>query len=223
MKYFKLDKYRVTTKPIGKGCHGTVYRGYDTVKKKTVAIKVTSRLNSAYREVKVMKKYGQSKYLPVLYDFYIKNNKAYIVMEYIRGKKLGGHFNGHGKIYEDKDSIEILIQILKGLHQLHKSEYYHWDTKPENIMMINNKKIRIKIIDFNMAGTIKDKESIQKDIWHAAMMYIYLMHGTVPEEIEKVKFKDPKLKSVILKTFNKNNEDRFHSAKEFIDALAPFV
>jgi serine/threonine protein kinase len=210
-----MNKYEIDTNPIGKGYYGTVYRGYDLAYERAVAVKITSNIKRACREVEVMKRCGESKYLPVLYDFIVDKNKACIVMELIKGKELED-INSRGKLTNEY-SIKILISILKGLHSLHQRGYSHRDTKPKNILMINNNPQKIKIIDFNVSGRIKSKEAIHQDLRSAAEVFLYLINGTAPGKKEKSSFKSKKLKAVILKALNK--QDTYNSASEFIDAL----
>ncbi|WP_353893794.1 protein kinase [Proteinivorax hydrogeniformans] len=227
----KLGDYIINTNPIGRGRYASVFRGFDKFHKKPVAIKVTPNLKRAYREVKVLKHIGYSKYFPTLYDFFIQESKGYIIMEYIDGECLGGEFYSYGKRYEQKIALEIIINLLKGLHRIHDRGYFHRDTKPKNIMIIGDNPEKIKIIDFNVAGVIKGTNSIQKDLRYSAALFLYLTNGPMHEknnkaefiiELDNLNFKNNDLKTAILNAYNKNPNHRYNSAMEFVDALIPF-
>jgi len=208
---------------IGKGKYGKVYLGYDGINKRKVAIKELKNIELAEHEAHVMKLYGDSKFLVIFYDFFIKNDKAYIVMEYVKGKTFGGNFDSKGQKKDKKLSVQITINILKGLINLHdKTGIYHGDIKPKNVMIYKDRSETIKIIDFNSSKKIENVDLMMKDLHAAARMCIFLINGTVPEPIHEVKIDDDKLKSILLKAFNKTTEDSYQSLQEFINELERF-
>jgi|GEM_PF-2193835 len=201
---------------IGGGMKCEVYLGYDLLNKRNVAIKVLNNIQIAEQEAHVMKLYGKSKFLADFYDFFIKGDKAYIVMEYVRGQAFGGNFDSKGRKKDKKLSIEITINILKGLISLHdKTGFHHGDIRPKNVMIYKNHPQTIKIIDFNCSKKIDNVELVSKDIRDAARMCIYLINGTVPEPIHEVKIDDKKLKSILFRALNITTEDGYRSHQEF--------
>lgn len=73
----------------------------------------------------------------------------YFLMEYIKGITLGEWIQQHPK--PDIDAVvDIVKQIIQGLRAIHKMEMLHRDLKPDNIIITNDK--TVKIIDF---GSIK--------------------------------------------------------------------
>ncbi|MDR5659249.1 protein kinase [Serpentinicella sp. ANB-PHB4] len=219
MKEIRVKNYTIKLAPIGQGAYSRVYKGYDHINKKSVAIKIMTDPLKAAKEAKVMRAYQESDYLPHYYNFFIEKNRAYLVMEHINGRVLGGDYYYRGKKHDQKFSLEVVINTLRGLQQLHNSGYVHWDVKPKNTMIIAGSPKKIKIIDFNSTRLINEKNSIQKDIGHVAMMYIYLTNGIVPESPEQAVFRNKEIKSVILRALNKEKEAQYPSAKEFMQAL----
>ncbi len=73
----------------------------------------------------------------------------YSVSEYVEGQTLRSwmHDNGAAELSDIRD---IVGQIARGLHVLHKMEMIHQDLKPENIMI--DRHGTVKIIDF---GSVK--------------------------------------------------------------------
>lgn len=223
-----LKHFRVDLNPIGIGWWfgSRVYRAYDPIKKRKVAIKECEHLESARQEALVMRNYGRTKYLPRFYDFFIINNKAYIVMEYVSGKPFGNYFSdSQGKKREERLCVQITKNILKGLHHLHRSGFVHRDVMPKNVMIMHELPNTVKVIDFNLAKTIKkrDTNAIQIDLHGAAKMCIFLINGSLQEPVYKSKVRNKLLQKRIMKAFNENKKDRYNSAKEFINALKPFA
>ncbi|MGF7185881.1 serine/threonine protein kinase [Desulfitispora alkaliphila] len=187
---------------LGRGVQSQVYKGYDLINKRDVAIKKRVNIKGAQQEVKIMKKYGQHPYLPKLYDYFTYKNRAYIVMEHVDGKPLG-----RGRKVEKKseeDAVEITINVLKGLGHLHTHNILHVDTLPKNVMLLpgNN----VKIIDFGFSfekgieglykGERKHKRVTGKppelreqilllddttDIYAAAYLCVSLLNGQQPK------------------------------------------
>lgn len=200
-----------------------VYLGYDRLNKRNVAIKVLNNIQIAEQEAYLMKLYGKTKFLADFYDFFIKEDRAYIVMEYVRGQTFGGNFDSKGQKKDKKLSVEITINILKGLISLHdKTGFNHGDIRPKNVMIYKDRPQTLKIIDFNCSKKIDNVELVMEDIHDTARMCIYLINGTVPEPIHEVKIDDKKLKSILLKAFNKPTEDGYRSLQEFMNELKGF-
>lgn len=212
----------VNLEPIGEGKYGIVYLAYDQLKKRKVAIKELENLEHAMHEAYVMKQCGSSKFLPTFYDFFKNNGKAYIVMEYIEGKTFGENFDSHGKKRNEKLSVQITINILKGLKVFHKTGFYHDDVKPKNVMIHNDDPKTVKIIDFNSSKKIENVGLMKKDLSDAAQMCIFLINGTVPEPIDKVEIHNKKLKSILFKALNEDARDNYNSPEEFIAELRKF-
>ena len=67
---------------------------------------------------------------------------SYIVMEYCEYSllKLVGDFASEESVHY------IFTELLKAVSQIHRRGFYHWDIKPDNIML--TKDYKLKIIDF---------------------------------------------------------------------------
>lgn len=221
--FLNYKHYIVDEKLLGRGLYGKVYSAFDPEKKKKVAIKRTRNIKASKTEAFIMEHYGYSKYLPKLYSFKVYNNIAYIEMEYIDGTPLGSHFNQtHSKKIGEKKSVQITINILKGLEQLHRSGFTHNDILPKNILIKDDDPKTTKVIDFNLGKKINDDHTISKDIRNASLMCIYLINGVVPEKLSGKEIKNKKLRKVLMKALSTKQKDQYHSAKEFINALLPY-
>ena len=86
------------------------------------------------------------------YNFFMKNNTLNILMEYggdMDLKKFINDCGGEGELIEEKIIKNIILQICKGLKEIHKNKIIHRDLTPDNIFIDNNK--RIKIGDFGIS------------------------------------------------------------------------
>lgn len=51
----------------------------------------------------------------------------------------------------EREVIKYMLQIIDGVHFIHKQGVVHLDLKPENIMCVNKTGSKIKLIDFGLA------------------------------------------------------------------------
>lgn len=75
-------------------------------------------------------------------------NIHYIVMEYIDGKNLKEIIKEKGA-FNLEDTLNYSLQIAEALQNAHRNHIVHRDIKPQNIMLTNDK--RIKVTDFGIA------------------------------------------------------------------------
>lgn len=91
----KIGKYEIVEE-LGRGGMGVVYKAYDALMEREVAIKVISdgvlampEIKSRfYREARTAGKLGHEN-ITVVYDVSEEDGKPYIVMEYLAGADLG--------------------------------------------------------------------------------------------------------------------------------------
>ncbi len=150
----KIGKYEIKG-IIGKGAMGVIYKAFDPVIERNVAIKTMSTevINDPdlrkrfYREAKAAGALHHPQII-IVYDFGEENNMPYIVMEFLEGEDLKKVIKSGEKLSLNK-IIDIGIQISDGLHFAHKNNVIHRDIKPANIFLCNNG--TIKILDFGVA------------------------------------------------------------------------
>ncbi len=75
----------------------------------------------------------------------------YIVMEYIRGKTLKEIILNKGKLSEE-ETLYYATQIAEALNHAHENHIIHRDIKPHNIMVTEDK--RVKVTDFGIARAV---------------------------------------------------------------------
>jgi len=79
-------------------------------------------------------------------------------MEYANGGELFDFIVNNSRI-DEREACLIFQQIISGIEYIHKLNVVHRDMKPENLLIDNNK--TIKIIDFGLSNTFKEEELLK--------------------------------------------------------------
>lgn len=157
--YLKIYSYDPI--PIGQGSFSLVYKGINQLTDELVAIK---KINITFNkdlskdridhEVKIMKSLDHPnivKFYDVIHDGY---NNINLVMEYCEVGDLA-LFLDH-KPLKEKYVKELMTQIKDAVEYLYHKNIIHRDIKPQNILLKNNK--IIKLTDFGFAKSFKSNE-----------------------------------------------------------------
>ncbi len=150
----KIGKYKIEG-ILGKGAMGIIYKAFDPLLERHVAIKTMSKevINDPdlrkrfYREAKAAGALHHPQII-VIYDFGEEDNIPYIVMEFLKGKDLKKIIKEKMKLSFTK-IIDIGIQISEGLNFAHENNVIHRDIKPANIFLCEDG--TVKILDFGVA------------------------------------------------------------------------
>ena len=140
---------------IGVGGMAVVYKAFDLVDKRIVAIKILKDEYLANEEFRRRFK-NESKAIAVLahpnivkvYDVSFGDDLQYIVMEHVEGITLKEYIQRQ-KIVEWKEAVHFTVQILRALQHAHDKGLIHRDIKPQNIILLPN--ASIKVMDFGIA------------------------------------------------------------------------
>lgn len=151
----KLDGRYEIRELIGIGGMANVYRCYDTVDDREVAIKILKDEFLGNDEF-IRRFKNESKAIAVLshpnivkvYDVSFGDMIQYIVMEYIDGITLKEYINQQGTLTW-KETVHLITQILKALSHAHSKGVVHRDIKPQNMMLLSDG--TIKVTDFGIA------------------------------------------------------------------------
>ena len=87
-----------------------------------------------------------------VYDAFLENNTAYIVMEYLDGQTLGARLERVGRLSLD-EARRIARAVCEALTEMHARQLLHRDIKPDNIMLTPEG--RTVLIDFGSARTFR--------------------------------------------------------------------
>lgn len=151
----KLDGRYEIRELIGIGGMANVYRCYDTIDDREVAIKILKDefLNN---EEFIRRFKNESKAIAVLshpnivkvYDVSFGDMIQYIVMEYIDGITLKEYINQQN-VLTWKETVHLVTQVLAALSHAHSKGVVHRDIKPQNMMLLSDG--TIKVTDFGIA------------------------------------------------------------------------
>jgi serine/threonine protein kinase len=155
-KFKTIGGYEVLGK-VGGGSMASVYKGRDPATGEIVAIKVVQSTSSDNPVVlRRFEREGQAVRLlnhPSIvrgYAFGHEGDLFYLIMEFVEGQDLSQRIQEKGCLTE-KESLNIIIQIARGLHHAHQQGIIHRDVKPENIMLTAEG--QAKLADLGMAKT----------------------------------------------------------------------
>ncbi len=151
----RLDGRYEVQEIIGVGGMSVVYKAYDNVDDRIVAIKVLKDEYLANEDFKRRFK-NESKAIALLshpnivkvYDVNFGEKLQYIVMEYIDGITLKEYINKQGAITWN-DALFFMTQILRAVQHAHDKGIVHRDIKPQNIILLSTG--NIKVTDFGIA------------------------------------------------------------------------
>jgi serine/threonine protein kinase len=154
----RLGKYPITD-VLGKGAMGIVYRGYDPVIKRPVAIKTirkelfaeddnTEAMSGRFRREAQAAGTLSHPGIVSVYEYGEDAQHAFIAMEYVEGHSLREYMT-RGTTFDEHDTVSIMAQLLDALQFAHEHSVWHRDIKPANILVMSNG--RIKLTDFGIA------------------------------------------------------------------------
>jgi beta-lactam-binding protein with PASTA domain len=149
------NRYRVDAK-IGEGGMAFVYRGYDLLLHRQVAIKVLRPQFAAdedfvqrfYQEAQAAARLSHPKIVNT-YDVGENEGTNYIVQEYVGGETLAALIDREGKLPEAA-AVRYTQQICRALSASHRADLLHRDIKPSNILVTPDDDVRVA--DFGIAG-----------------------------------------------------------------------
>lgn len=154
-------RYRILG-TLGRSGSAVVYRAFDTVLPRTVAIKVlrSDRLQDpALRqrleaEARRLVRLSHPN-LVTIYDFGWENDQPYLVMEYVDGWDLKALIR-HGAPLPVDRALELFLQICAGVGYAHRNNIVHGNLKPQNVLV--SRSGEIKVVDFGIAAALWSRD-----------------------------------------------------------------
>lgn len=172
----KLDGRYEIEGLIGIGGMANVYRAYDIIDGRVVAVKILRDEHMGNDEL-LRRFRNESKAISVLshpnivkvFDVSFSDRVQYIVMEYIDGITLKEYIEQQGVI-KWKEAVHFLVQILRALQHAHDKGIVHRDIKPQNMMLLRDG--TIKVTDFGIARFARNDDSTLSDRTIGSVHYI---------------------------------------------------
>jgi serine/threonine-protein kinase len=154
MMPMQLRQFELRSK-IGGGGHGKVYRAFDTVLERLVAVKLMRRelendaaaLESFYREARACASLNHTNIIHI-YSFDEFEGQRYLVMELADRGSLDSRIEKQTRLGE-LEVLDVGCKIASALDMALKHNLLHRDIKPGNILF--NADAEPKLVDFGLA------------------------------------------------------------------------
>ncbi|WP_397571705.1 protein kinase [Schlesneria sp. T3-172] len=157
-----LGRYQVIEQ-LGKGSWGEVWKGYDPVLKRDVAIKLlrVDRGFGADVEKEFLdegRRLAQLNHsgIMAIHDVGSVDGNYFLVSEYADGGNLAQRLDNPISVAE---TIRIVAAVADALHYAHTHTFVHRDVKPQNILLMNDG--TVKLADFGMA--VSEEEQLDEE------------------------------------------------------------
>src|SRR3954453_677226 len=143
---------------LGQGGMGVVYRAFDTLLERTVALKVIgtqidSNPETRARFLREARAAGQLSHrnIVTIFDLGEHEGHPFLAMEYLEGEDLQQRLSGGVKMSIAR-KVDLAIDICEGLEYAHAHGVVHRDVKPANVFITTTG--QVKILDFGLARLI---------------------------------------------------------------------
>jgi len=159
------------------GGMATIYRAYDQMLERTVAVKVLRQdlsVSPEFRErfrqeAKAAANLSHPNIVTV-HDFGLDAGQLFIVMEYVPGTDLKTILRQRGRIPID-EAIPLILQACAGIGHAHRAGVIHCDIKPQNMLVTSEQ--QLKVVDFGIAralATISPDEKMDV-VWGSPLYF----------------------------------------------------
>lgn len=150
-----VGRFRVLSE-IDRGGMGIVFLAEDDALRRKVALKVLrasfaadeERRRRFLREARAAAGVSHPN-LVTVYDVGEHEGRAYIAMEYLRGKSLRSVLASRDSLMPVEEATDVARQVLRGLVHAHENGLLHRDLKPENVLVGDDG--RVRLVDFGLA------------------------------------------------------------------------
>jgi hypothetical protein len=148
---------------IGEGAMGVVWKAYDPVLRRFVALKrlgpqIGKTKEAHERFLREARAAGalQHPNIVTIYDLGEHDRQMFIAMELVEGRDLSELIASQEPLALER-KLDIAIEMLEGLEYAHERGVIHRDIKPSNIRLTSDG--RVKIMDFGIARQQSADES----------------------------------------------------------------
>ncbi len=171
----RLGHYEVL-QVLGRGGFGIVFRAFDEVLHRVVAVKVLSPQMAATsparkRFLREARSSAQVRHENVVQVYEVgEQPMPHIAMEFIPGETLQQRLDRVGPV-GPAEVVRVGRQIAEGLAAAHATDLIHRDIKPANVLLEGGAQ-RVKITDFGLARAADDASISQSGVIAGTPMYM---------------------------------------------------
>ena len=154
----RIGRYDIEGR-LGSGAMGAVYKGFDPLIKRTLAIK-TIRLDVSregdeyatflerfYQEARISGTLSHPN-IVTLYDIGEEEGVPFLALEFVDGESVEVKLD-RGETFRSEHALGLISQLASALDYAHEKGIIHRDIKPANMLLFDGD--RIKITDFGIA------------------------------------------------------------------------
>ncbi len=175
-------------KKLGAGAMATVYMAKQLSLDRIVAIKVLPRkytknpqyIERFYAEGKSAAKLNHPNIVQA-FDVGKAGEYHYFVMEYVEGRTVGDDLTKQGR-YDEREALDIVIQVTRALEHAHNQGFIHRDVKPKNIMITPD--AIAKLADMGLARAESDREAAEAEQGKAYGTPYYISPEQIRGEVD---------------------------------------
>jgi serine/threonine protein kinase len=173
------NRYRLVA-AVGRGGMGTVWRAYDEVLDREVAIKevlLPPGLSATDRDILYQRTFREARAsarlnhpgVVTVHDVLSEDDRPWIVMELIRARSLQDMIDEDGPV-APRIAADIGRQVLAALTHAHQAGILHRDVKPSNVLITDDG--RAVLTDFGIAQVEGDATLTQTGLVMGSPAYI---------------------------------------------------
>lgn len=162
-----IGRYQVK-ELIGVGAMGAVYKAFDPLIKRTLAIKTIrldiprqspqyrSFIERFYHEARISGTLSHPN-IVTLFDIGEEGGLPYLAMEFVEGQTISSQLDA-GQRFQPETVIGLVSQVASAIDYAHRMGVIHRDIKPSNLILFEGE--RVKVTDFGIAKLV-DTEMTQ--------------------------------------------------------------
>jgi hypothetical protein len=162
---------------LGRGGFGIVFRAFDEVLQRVVAVKVLAPQLAASspprkRFLREARSSAKVRHKNVVQVYAVEEQPLpYLVMEFIPGETLQQRIDRIGPL-EVAEVLRIGRQIAEGLAAAHATRLIHRDIKPANVLLERGPDEHVKLTDFGLARAADDASISQSGLVAGTPLYM---------------------------------------------------